>query len=428
MAIDETSPAAADTGPEDATVHARDVRRALRASPLIDSFLCCRFHMAPYMACGHGCRYCDGRAEKYWVEGDFERDIVVRRNLPVLLREELSRLRECAPIGIGSGITDSYQPLEKTQGLTRECAAIFADHPFPVSLLTKSALVTRDIDLWAQVNRNSRFVLNMTIGTLDESVRRRFEPGASPIAERLETLRTFAKKGITVGVMALPLLPFIADSEQDIRALVQELKGAGAAYVMPGGLTLRPGRQKDFYMKEIESSYPGLVIRYGEIYAEERQSGVCTRRYRDGLTERVAAATAGLGMPFLLPHAVYRTSVPLYDELHLLLQHMGELYAARGVAVGGLKDAAKRYADWLLQRKRIFNRKRSMRQEDLVEETRALFSPGNAEAVLGNEKLAAFLRNVALERQVFDYLTLALSPPPRPCTAPNGAFPTAVMD
>jgi DNA repair photolyase len=411
MATDDTRPAAAGAA-DDATVHPRDVRRALRASPLIDSFLCCRFHAAPYMACGHGCRYCDGRAEKYWVEGDFERDIVVRRNLPALLREELPRLRERAPIGIGSGITDAYQPLEKTRGLTRECAAIFADHPFPVSLLTKSSLVTRDIDLWAKVNAGSRFILNMTIGTLDETVRLRFEPGASPIAERLETLRTFSRKGIAVGVMALPLLPFITDAEDDIRALVQALKEAGAVYVMPGGLTLRPGRQKDFYMKEIDASYPGLTGRYREIYAEERPSGACTRGYRDGLIERVNAATAGLGMPFLRPHSVYRTNVPLSDELHLLLQHTGELYAARGVPVGTLQDATRRYADWLLQRKRVFNRKRSMQQEELAEETRALFAPGAAEELLGNAKLAAFLRAVALERRVFDYRTLALAGPP----------------
>jgi DNA repair photolyase len=403
------NPAAATPSP-----HPRDVRTAIRKSSLIDSFLCCRFSFSPYMACGHGCRYCDGRAEKYWVEGDFERDIVVRENLPNLLRAELPRLRERAPIGIGSGITDSYQPLEKTQGLTRECAAIFADNPFPVSLLTKSALVTRDIDLWARVNAGSRFILNMTIGTLDESVRRRFEPGASPIAERLETLRAFSRRGMTVGVMAIPLLPFISDAVADIRALVQSLKDAGAAYVMPGGLTLRPGRQKDFYLEEIEATYPGLLERYREIYAEERQSGACTRRYRDGLTVRVAEATAGLGVPFLLPHAVYRTSVPLYDELHLLLQHMCELYAARGVAVGGLKDALQRYADWLLQRKRFFNRKRSLRQEDLVEETRALFATDAAAELLGNTRLAAFLRGVARERRVFDYLTLSLSPDSRP--------------
>jgi DNA repair photolyase len=398
----------------DFSVHPREVRKALRGSLLIDSFLCCRFSFSPYMACGHGCRYCDGRAEKYWVEGDFERDIVVRSNLPRLLRQELPRLRERAPVAIGSGITDAYQPLERRQGLMRECAAVLADHAFPVSLLTKSSLVSRDIDLWEKVNRSSRFILYMSIATLDETVRRRFEPGASPIAERLETLRAFRKRGIAIGVMAIPLLPFISDGERDIRTLVETLKDAGAAFVMPGGLTLRPGRQKDFYIAHLAENYPNLVERYREIYSEERQSGVCTRRYRDGLADRVASATKDTGVPFLLPHALYRGCVPLYDELYLLLQHMAELYSARGVPVAGLKSATRRYADWLLMKKRIFNRRRSLRQQDLEEETRALFGSSGSQDLLKNEKLAGFLTEVALERQVFDYLTLSLSPPSPP--------------
>ncbi len=399
-------------GPQDrgeTRPHPREVRTALRRSTLIDSFLCCRFSFSPYMACGHGCRYCDGRAETYWVEGDFERDIVVRANLPEILRRELARLRERAPIGIGSGITDSYQPLERSTGLTRACAAILAEHRFPVSLLTKSALVCRDLDLWSRVNAGSRFILSMTIATLDESVRRRFEPGASSIAERIETLRTFQKAGIAVGVMASPVLPFISDGEEDMRALVRAVKEAGASYVMPGGLTLRPGRQKDLYMEELADGYPGLVDRYREIYGEQRASGAATRAYRDGLRQRIASALEGQEIPHLLPHPLYRGSVPLYDEVHLLLQHMLELYADRGAAVGRLKDACGRYADWLLGRKRVFNRRRTLRQEDLEEETRVLFSTGRAAEVLGNEKLAGFLRPVVIERKVFDYLSLSMT-------------------
>jgi hypothetical protein len=183
---------------------------------------------------------------------------------------------------------------------------------------------------------------------------------------------------------------------------------------MPAGLTLRPGRQKDFYLERLGEMYPGLVERYREIYAEERPSGACTRRYRRGLAERIASATRDTGVPWLLPHALYRDRVPLYDELHLLLQHMVELYAARRVPVSGLTRAAGRYADWLLQKKRIFNRKRSLRQEELEEEVRALFSTGKAGGLLGNEKLTVFLRSVALERRVFDYLSLSLSAPPSP--------------
>jgi DNA repair photolyase len=402
-----TGPAGTDGLPEPC-VHPRDVRTAIRRAPLVDGFLCARYSFSPYMACGHGCRYCDGRAEKYWVEGDFERDIVVRRNLPDLLSRELPKLRERAPIGIGSGISDAYQPLERAEGLMQACAGILSDSPLPVTLLTKSALVRRDAALWEKVNRSSGFILNISLATLDESVRQRFEPGAGTVTDRLDTIAEFTRRGIPVGVMAMPLLPFISDGEKDIRSLVTALKEAGAAFVMPGGLTLRPGRQKDFFMARLAEAFPGLLPRYRQLYAEERPSGSCLRSYRDELAARSAAATDGLGVPFLLPHALYRDRFPLYDELHLLLLHMAELYAARGVAVGGLKTATRRYAEWLLAKKKLFYRRRSMEQGELEEETRALFATGNAREVLGNARLAGFLASVACERRVLDYLTLAL--------------------
>lgn len=401
-----------DPGGEDGfCVHPREVRRALRRSPLIEPFLCSRYSLSPYMACGHGCAYCDGRAEKYWVEGVFDRDIVVRRNLPALLREELPGLRETAPIAIGSGITDAYQPLERTEGLTRECAAILADHELPVSVLTKSALVQRDIDAWSTVNRGPGFILNLSIATLDEGVRRRFEPGASSIAERLQALRAFRERGVPVGVVAMPLLPFISDGEEDIRALVAVLKDAGAAFVMPAGLTLRPGRQKEFYLQRVGEAYPDLLPRYREIYAENRASGTCTRSYDAALRRRAASASLEAELPFLLPHACYRSRLPLYDEIHLLLQHMAELYQARRVSTEALVGATGRYADWLLQKKRVFNRRRSLTQEGLEEETRALFAGAGGPDLLKNEKLAAFLRQVAIDRKIFDYTSLSLSAP-----------------
>ena len=124
------------------------------------------------------------------------------------------------------------------------------------------------------------------------------------------------------------------------------------------------------------------------------------------------------GVPFLHPHALFRGTMPVYDEIHLLLQHMAELYAARGVPVRPLRDAAERYARWLSQRKAQFNRRRTQRQADVEEDTRALFLEGSAAALLGNEKLAAFLGEVVVGRRVLDYLTLRLVPAPG---APGGS-------
>jgi len=388
--------------------HPREVRAALRRAPLVDAFLCCRYSFSPYMACGHGCAYCDGRAERYWVQGVFDRDIVVRENVAGLLARELPRLRERAPVALGSGITDAYQPLEKTRGLTRECARVLSDHGLPVSVLTKSALVLRDLDTWDAVNRRGGFILNLSITTLDESVRRRFEPGASSIAERLEAMKAFGARGIPVGVMAMPLLPFISDGDAEVRALLAVLKEAGAIFVITGGLTLRPGRQKDFFLQRLGETCPDLVPRYREIYAEERPSGSSTRSYRALVEARFAAAARELDLPFLLPHAWYRGRLPLYDEVHLLLQHLVEIYRARGVQTRPLEDSARRFAGWLLGRKREFNRRRSQTQEALEAQVRELFQGPGACGLLGNEKLASFLRAVAVDRRILDYRSLSL--------------------
>jgi DNA repair photolyase len=391
------------------TPHPRVVAKALRRSSLVDPFLCCRYSFSPYMACGHGCAYCDGRAERYWVEGDFERDIVTRTNIADVLREELSRLRERAPAAIGSGISDAYQPLEEQQGLMQDCAFVLADFRFPVTLLTKSSLVRRDIDIWEGVNRASSFILNLSIATLDESVRRRFEPRASSIEERLDTIRAFRARGIAVGVMAMPLLPFIGDAEADLRALLVAAKDAGAAFVTAAGLTLRPGRQKEFFLSRLAAAYPSLMPRYEEIYAEQRASGASTKNYQGQLANRIARACRAANLPPLLPHALYRGRLPLYDEVYLLLRHMEDLYEARGVPISELKRAEGRYTHWLTARKKVFARRRSQRQEDLEEEARAAFDGDEGVALLGNAKLAAFLRSVARDRRILDYTTLSLS-------------------
>ncbi len=390
--------------------HYRDIKKAIKTSVMAESFLCCRYSFSPYMACGHGCRYCDGRAEKYWVEGSFERDIVVRRNLVETLRNELARLRERAPIAIGSGITDSYQPIESTERLMREAALLLAENPFPVSVLTKSALVLRDVDAWSRVNARGGFALNMTIVTLDDEVRRTFEPGASSIGERLGALKAYHDLGCATGIYAMPLLPYLSDGEEDIRSLCAAAKEVGAGFIMFGGLTLRPGRQKECFMEELRRSHPDLVGPYEELYSEQRASGNSRWEYRNLLGRRIRDVMRDAGIPSLIPHWIYRTRMPLYDELYVLLLHMAELYGNRGARTEGLREATGRYAAWLTGRKREFNRKRRLRQEELEAELRGLFEAGSFAALLGNAKLDSFLRAVALDRQVFDYVTLKLQP------------------
>ncbi|HTX74497.1 MAG TPA: hypothetical protein VMC79_16825, partial [Rectinemataceae bacterium] len=165
--------------------------KALGTATIPDSFTHSLYRLAPYTGCEHGCLYCDGRAERYFVEGQFERDIVIREDIPELLRAELPRLRESGIIGIGSGVTDPYQPTEGRVALVRRCAEqlaryphgddrqvpsleLYENHASPASprlcamVMTKSKLALRDLELWGRLNRVTGFMLLVSLTSLQE--------------------------------------------------------------------------------------------------------------------------------------------------------------------------------------------------------------------------------------------------------------------
>jgi DNA repair photolyase len=386
--------------------HEREVKGALRKAPLAEPFFASRYSFSPYMACGHGCAYCDGRAERYWVEGEFDRDIVVRTNIAERLDHDLARAREHAPVSVGSGISDAYQPVEERLGLMRKAAEVLLRHRFPASVLTKSSTALRDLDLWRRVNASAGFTLSVSLVFADDGERAIFERGASPVADRVAALRAFKEAGCGVGVYAMPLLPWITDTGEALGRLLGLCRAAGVDFVIPGGLTLRPGRQKDFFLDRLAASHPDLVPRYRELYGEDRASGACRPAYGREVAVRFARAVEAAGIATRIPHRLYRGRLPVYDELHVLLCHMVDLYDGRGRETGRLEAAVGRYRAWLTARKREFNRRRTLTQEGLEEELRALLSTGRAAELLGNARLAGFLREVVIDGRVFDYVTL----------------------
>jgi DNA repair photolyase len=394
---------------EDARTHEREVKAALRTASLPEPFFASRYSFSPYMACGHGCAYCDGRAERYWVEGEFDRDIVVRTNIADRLDRDLSRIRERAPVSVGSGISDAYQPVEARLGLMRQSAEVLLRHRIPASVLTKSSLVARDLGLWRELNAAGGFTLSVSLVFADDGTRRIFEPGASPVEDRVAALRSFKAAGCGVGVYAMPLLPWISDTSDALARLLELCRGAGVDFVIPGGLTLRPGRQKEFFLARLGAVHPDLVPRYRELYGEDRASGACRPAYGREVAARFARALEAAGLATQVPHRLYRGRMPLYDELYVLLCHMVGLYEQRGAPVGRLRAALGRYRSWLAARKRTFNRHRSETQESLEEELRAELVSRRMDARLDNPRLAGFLREVAIDRRVFDYARLALA-------------------
>ncbi len=252
MQLDETRRALAKTG--------------LARAALPDTFLVSLYRAtAPYRGCGHGCRYCDGRAEKYYVDGDFERDIIVRENVAEAVARDVAdgvALRESGAVALGSGVTDVYQPIEKELGLTRKTIEALVPTGLPIGVLTKSDLVLRDFDLFAKFP--AAFVA-VTITTMDERLAALLEPGAPPPEARIEVIRRARAAGFHAGIMAMPMCPGIDDDEESFARVAEAAKEAGAEFVYPGGVTLRPGRQKDFFSRSSTAIF--------------RTAGNCTTNY-----------------------------------------------------------------------------------------------------------------------------------------------------
>jgi DNA repair photolyase len=189
-----------------------------------------RWSANPYRGCHHACAYCYARpSHQYLGFGagtDFDRKIVVKVNAPDALARDLSKRSWKRELVVFSGNTDCYQPLEASYGLTRKCLEVCLEHATPVALITKGALIRRDLDVLAKLARGPGATVAMTIPFLNEDVARRIEPGAPSPSKRFETLRAISDAGIETTIGIAPLVPGL--NESDVPELLARAKEAGA--------------------------------------------------------------------------------------------------------------------------------------------------------------------------------------------------------
>ena len=212
-----------------------------------------RFGFNAYRGCEHGCAYCYARPyHEYlgWSSGlDFETKIMVKRRAPELLHRELTARRwQPQPIAM-SGATDCYQPAERHFKLTRACLQVCADLRHPIFIITKNALVTRDIDLLAALARERCIFVHVSITTLDADLGGKLEPRASRPAARLRALQDLTAAGVPTGVMIAPVIPGLTDHE--VPAIIDAAAAAGAKRA--GYVLLRlPFAVKDIFVQWLD--------------------------------------------------------------------------------------------------------------------------------------------------------------------------------
>lgn len=222
-----------------------------------------------YRGCLHGCIYCDSRSKCYQINHDFE-DVEVKGNAIELLEAKLQSKRNPCMIGTGS-MSDPYIPLEKELQYTRKALELINKYNFGVSLITKSNLVLRDMDLLEEINHKTKAVVNVTLTTYDEDLCKIIEPNVCTTKERFEILKECQKRNIPTIVWLCPILPFINDTEENLKAILQYCIDAKVYGIMffGFGLTLREGNREYFYQK-LDEHFPKLkhqyITHYGNSY------------------------------------------------------------------------------------------------------------------------------------------------------------------
>ncbi|MBI4259999.1 MAG: Rv2578c family radical SAM protein [Actinobacteria bacterium] len=270
------------------------------------NFLPFRWTINPYRGCTHACSYCFARVTHTYMDmdagRDFETKIVVKVNAPDVLRRQLAAKRwKGESIAMGTA-TDPYQRAEGRYRLMRGILRALIDYRNPFSILTKGTLLLRDLDLLVEAAGVTDVSTALSVGTLDEDVWRRSEPGTPHPRARLEAVAALNDAGIPAGVLMAPILPGISDRPEQLRAVVRAAIDAGATHVSPILLHLRPGVREEF-MPWLAENHPDLVARYEGVYARGAYAPAADRK---GIGETVGGIVRREGGLRLRPDVAER--------------------------------------------------------------------------------------------------------------------------
>jgi DNA repair photolyase len=230
-----------------------------------------RWSVNPYRGCFHACAYCYARpSHEYLGFGagtDFESKLVVKRDAGALLREAFLKQSWCGDMVVFSGNTDCYQPLEAAWGLTRACLEVCAEFRNPVGIITKGALISRDLDVLQRLHEEAAVRVYISIPFADDETARKVEPQAPSITRRLATVRALADAGIPTGVSIAPVIPGLNDDH--MYEILRHAREAGARTALYSLLRL-PGSVEPVFLERMTAMFPGRIKKIAHRLTEVR--------------------------------------------------------------------------------------------------------------------------------------------------------------
>ena len=217
------------------------------------------YNMNIYKGCCHGCIYCDSRSDCYGIE-DFDR-VRVKENSINLVEKDLKSKRKKGVVSTGA-MSDPYNPFEEKLLLTRKALELIDKYNYGAAIDTKSDLITRDIDVLKRIKEHSPVLCKITITTADDELSKKIEPNVSLSSERFKAIKELSDAGIYTGILLMPILPFINDTEENIISIVRKAEENGAKFIYPAfGVTLRSNQRMHFFDK-LDKEFPKIKERY----------------------------------------------------------------------------------------------------------------------------------------------------------------------
>ena len=279
----------------------KEVKSILNKHKKRDTWFLDDYSINPYEGCGFNCTYCYVHGSKYGE--NLAEKIVIKKDAAAILDKQLAnraKRNEYGYIAVGSA-TDAYMQVEKEVGLTRELLTVILKHRFPVFISTKSDLIKRDLALLNQIDHAAILppdlkqipgrgtIISFSFSTTDEKLAKQIEPGAPAPQRRFETLKHCSEAGFLCGVNAMPLLPFISDTDEELEKIIAASKEYGAHYILVAGLTLfgeDESDSKQLMYKFLRKNYPGLLEKDEKMYGSVHYS---SWQYQQQLKKRADA-------------------------------------------------------------------------------------------------------------------------------------------
>jgi DNA repair photolyase len=217
------------------------------------------YNMNIYKGCCHGCIYCDSRSECYHVD-NFDM-VRAKENALEIIGRELKSKTKTGVIGTGA-MSDPYNPFEKNMMLTRRALKIINEYGFGAAAATKSDLIVRDTDILSDIQGHSPVCIKLTITAYDDALCKKIEPNAPPASARFKAVEKLSQKGIFTGILLMPVLPFINDTEENIQNITAAAAASGAKFIYPlFGVTLRQN-QRDYFYLQLDRYFSGIRQKY----------------------------------------------------------------------------------------------------------------------------------------------------------------------